>query len=86
MTTTQGSWHVLLKFRHTCRDETLEDDLPSATHTRIPFQAYVPSAEGQKEGSWSGEGGGKVTDIAENQYGDVSSKTEWKYLPQHGTT
>jgi hypothetical protein len=64
-TTTQRSWHILPKFRNTCRDENLVDDLPSATHTRIPFQAYVPSAGGQKEGSWRGEGGGKVTDIAE---------------------
>ena len=48
----------------TRRDENLVDDLPSATHITIPFQAYVPSAGGQKEGSWRGEAGGKVTDIA----------------------
>jgi len=62
----------LPRFRNTSQDENLVDDLPSATHITIPFQAYVPSA-GQKEGSWRGEEGGKVTDIAENQYGDVSS-------------
>jgi len=72
-TTTQRSWHVLPKFRNTCRDENLVYDLPSATHTRIPFQASVPSTGGQKEGSRRGETGGKVTDIAENQYGNVSS-------------
>jgi hypothetical protein len=37
------------------------------------FRLTYLTTGGQKEGSWMGEGGGKVTDIAENQYGDVSS-------------
>jgi hypothetical protein len=76
MTTTQGVLTCLAlgtetKFRNTCRDESLADVFPSAAHTRIPFQAYVPydrRSEGRKlEGR-----GGKVTGTAENHYGDVS--------------
>jgi hypothetical protein len=60
------------------------DVFRSATQTRISFKTWVRYNR-RSDGRKLESGGGYVTGTTENQYGDVSSLTTRKYIPEQGT-